>query len=576
MAQAQTQAQLQTVTSNGAGGEQAAGAQGGTGFIDRFEAFSRTRAFRQIMSLLGLAAIGAVIAGMLLWSQKPSMVPLYGELASADAAEVVQALQQTTIPFEIDQATGMVTVPRSHVHEARMKLAAQGLPNSNPLGFEMLQKDQRLGTSQFVQTKRYNHALEVELARSIGKLRPVEKSRVHLALPKQSVFVRDRANPTASVLVHLHPGRSLGDGQVASIVHLVSSSIPHMTAEDVTVVDQAGNLLSNQLSAEGLALNEKQFEYQRRVEDAYAQRIQRLLAPLVGKGKVQASVSTEIDFSQREQTQESFDPKNGAIRSEQISERTTTGNQQAGGVPGALTNQPPGEGTVQPPEEGQEGAPVPQNSSKEATRNYELDRTVTHTQGARGEVERLTVAVILDDRTSVGENGEVQRTPLTDEELQEMRALVEQAVGYDAERGDRITVTNASFVEQETTVEPPATPLWEQAWVWDLAKKGLIGLVILYLFFAYIRPMLKRLSGQDEPAPESSQALEGPGGQQGGLAEDRLSLSHQERDEEAEEILRLAEQPSYEQKLTELRKMVDKDPDRITAVVKNWTSDANG
>ncbi len=583
---AEAQRQLQTVGAGaGEGGAAAGGAD--TGFFNRLEAFSRSQAFRQLSALVGLAAVAAVIGAMILWSQKPSMAPLYADLADQEAAEVTKALRQTGIPFEIDSATGQVMVPRDRVHEARMQLAGQGLPNSSggPLGLEFLQQEQALGTSQFMETKRYQHALEVELARSVTKLSPVEKSRVHLALPEESVFVRDRTPPSASVLVHLFPGRTLSDGQVAAIVHLVSSSIPHMTAEGVTVVDQQGRMLSN-TGADGLGLSDRQYDYQRKVEDDYASRIERLLTPVVGQGRVQASVSAKLDFSRREQTRESYGPEEGVVRSEQVSERQRRFTDVAGGVPGALSNQPPGAGTTQP-QDG-EGLSVedmeklaelpPANSQTDTTRNYEVDRTLSHVQSARGEVEKLTVAVVVDNKMVPNDEGVLEPQPLTETEIEELRQLVREAVGFDAERGDRITITNTPFVREEIEA-PPAEPIWKQDWIWNVAKQVLVGLVVIYLFFAYVRPLLKRAGGaggggraEEQPALEGAGGA-GPGGE--GLAEDRLSLGGQTQQppSEDEQILRLSEQPNYERKLTELRKMVDQDPKRLTSVIKKWAEE---
>lgn len=545
-------------------------------FLQQLELIGESRAFRQLGVMIALSAMIAIMVGVFLWSRGPSLVPLYGNLATQDAAEVAQALQALGTEFQLDQGSGMILVPPGKVHELRMALASQGLPASNPLGFEMLQQEQSLGTSQFMETARYNHALEIELARSIAKLRSVERARVHLALPKQSVFVRNRVNPTASVLVHLFPGRTLESGQVASIVHLVSSSIPHMTPGDVTVVDQQGRLLSGQDKDGRLELNEKQFDYQRRVEQNYVARIEELLRPLVGTGRVRAEVNADVDFSARESTRESFGPEQGRVRSETLAETETRFTDPSGGVPGALTNQPPAGGTTQPPtnlsvEEMERLAQLPGNVSRETLRNYELDRLLSHTKQATGVVSRLTVAVVLDDKVTVNEAGESERVPFAQEELTRIETLVKQAVGFNEARGDTVTVTNASFVETEPQMAE--IPLWQQPWLWDIAKQALIWLVLLILFLKFVRPMLKSLTGESKPregqaeaatATEAGRAL--PSAEE---VEETKGLTHEE-----EEELRLltSGEATYEKKVEHLRKLVVDDPDRFTSVIKNWVN----
>jgi len=383
-------------------------------WLEQVEAVTQSRSFRQLGALIGLAALISFAVGFVLWSGKGAsgMQPLYGRMAPQEAAQVADALRATGVKFELDQATGQIMVPADRLHELRLQLAGQGLPGS-PVGFDALHKEPSLGVSQFMENARYQNALENELANTIASLNPVDTARVHLALPKQSVFVRDRQPATASVVVKLYPGRALEPGQVSSIVNLVAASVPNMKPADVTVVDQSGRLLSEDIANAGVALNGRQFEYRRRVEQNYISRVEQLLLPLLGPGRVRAQVNAELDFSEREGTSERYGPNEGKVRSEQLADQVNNvGNGNLlGGVPGSLSNQPPGGGTTVPPggngigpqpllnpQQYMEMLRTPANTNKTQTRNYELDRDIQHTKVAPGELKRLTVAVVLDDR----------------------------------------------------------------------------------------------------------------------------------------------------------------------------------
>jgi len=305
------------------------------------QGFQGLPALRQIGLMVGLAASVALGVAVVLWSQKPNYTILYAGLGNKDAGEVVDALKKTGIAFEIDQNTGAVMVASGRVRDARMELAKDGLPEGNAFGFEMLQKDQGFGTSQFIETARYQRALEGELGRTISTLRNVESARIHLALPKRSVFLRERADPTASVMVNLNSGRSLDEGQVAAIVHLVSSGVPYMKPEKVTIVDQRGNLLSNGADSGKMAASSSHRAYTRKLEKTYTDRIRNLLGPIVGAGHIRATVNADLDFTATELTQENYNPDLPALRSEQTSEDITRDGAGASGIPGALSNQPP-------------------------------------------------------------------------------------------------------------------------------------------------------------------------------------------------------------------------------------------
>ncbi len=414
------------------------------------QGFQSLPAFRQIGLMMGLAASVALGVAVVLWSQNPNYTVLYANLGSKDAGQVVDALQKSGIQFKVDEATGAVMVESGKLQHARMELAKDGLPEGNAMGFELLEKEQGFGTSQFIETARFQRALEGELGRTIATLRNVDTARVHLAIPKRSVFLRDRSEPTASVMVDLYSGRSLDEEQVAAIVHLVSSSVPHLKPENVTVVDQGGKLLSNGAADKGMAQTSTQFAYNRKLETTYAERIRQLLEPIVGAGRVRASVNAELDFTVTERTQESFNPDLPALRSEQVSEDHSARSDVASGVPGALSNQPPEGAQLQQPGDpaarDNAASGVPQNSSKRSVRNYELDKTVSHTKLASGTVRRLSIAVVIDNKQALDANDEPLGKPWTAEDLERFTTLTKEAVGFNAARGDTLNIINSSFV----------------------------------------------------------------------------------------------------------------------------------
>jgi len=362
---------------------------------------------KPLLLLLGIAAAVAAGVGVVLWTKEPTYSLLYGNLGQQDAAEIVQALQTSGIPYKLD-GNGAITVPAEQVHDARLKLAGQGLPQADG-GFAVMSKDPGFGVSQFMEGARYQHALETELARTIANLQQVEAARVHLALPRQSAFVRDRRPPSASVLLQLKPGRRLAEEQTTAIVNLVASSIPELEASQVTVIDQQGRLLSSPELHDEFAARDKQLEIARDLEERYASRIEELLTPLVGAGRVRAQVVADVELSSTEEAREQYRPDSQIVRSEQTSEQTSRNGADSQGVPGALTNQPPTPGVALPPAaatpaqgaapgSAQSGkaqaskaagaqnaanaaaaptaAEPPDNTSRQSTRNYEIDRNV--------------------------------------------------------------------------------------------------------------------------------------------------------------------------------------------------------
>jgi flagellar M-ring protein FliF len=525
---------------------------------------------RPLALLIGIAAAVAAGVGIVLWTKEPNYSLLYGNLGQQDAAQIAQALDTQGIPYKLDGG-GAITVPSDRVHDARLKLAGQGLPEGDG-GFAVLSKDPGFGVSQFMEGARYQHALETELARTISNLQAIEGARVHLALPRQSAFVRDRRPPTASVFVQLKPGRRLESEQVTAIVNLVASSIPELEAEQVTVVDQQGRLLSAPEHDDELAAREKQLEIARGMEERYTHRIEELLAPLVGAGRVRAQVVADVELSSTEEAREQYRPDSQVVRSEQTSEEASRNGAGSAGVPGALTNQPPTPGTALPP--GATSAPAqaapaqggaqastttapavapPDNTSKQSTRNYEIDRTVAYTKQPAGRLKRLTVAVLVDNLRTTAEDGTVNETALTPEQLENMTKLVKDAVGFDQTRGDSVNVVNASFKGEAQPEDIPADeiPLWERPLVRDIAKL-LAGLVVLLvLVLSVLRPLVRSLLATPRVAympalPSGSAAESLPAGSGATTPLD------------------------YEGQIAQARGLVNQDPARVAQVVKTW------
>lgn len=530
---------------------------------------------RPLLVLLGIAAAVAAGVTVVLWSQGPNWGLLYGGLSPGDASDVAQALQSANLPYKVDAGSGGILVPQARISEARLKLAAQGLPAGDGAGLEMIRKDPGFGVSQFMETARYHHALEVELVRTITSLQAVEAARVHLAVPAQSAFVRSRREPSASVFLRLKAGRRLEPDQVSGIVHLVASSIPELEAEQVTVVDQNGHLLSAPKG--GAAAADAELEAARRLEETYTSRIEDLLAPLVGAHRVRAQVAVDLDAAASEEAREQYRPDSQIVRSEQLAEQTSQSPiAGVGGIPGALTNQPPPAGVALPP-----GAPTPSaqaaqsraaqpggeaasvaavaatlvggagNSSRQSTRNFEIDRTLSYTRQPPGRVRRVTVAVLVDHVKAPGPDGTAVSTPLTPEQLANVTQLVKDAVGFDASRGDSVNVVNASFLEPDEVPVASDVPMWQQPLLRDVARLLLGAVVLIVLLLLVVRPLLKSLvaPARGGPLQVGATLATAPGG--GAAAPAAIG---------------------YEQQLAQARGLVTQDPKRVAQVVRSWVN----
>lgn len=549
---------------------------------------------RQLGLMLGIALSVAIGVAVVLWAQEPSYARLYSEIGESDVAEILDVLSKENIKYKVEANSGSILVPTDQVNTIKLKLAAQGLPKSKSLGYELLDKDQGFGASKSVETMRFQRALEGEISRTIMSIQNVKSARVLLAIPPQSVFVRDRKKPSASVIVNLYQGRSLDKGQVESIIHLVASSVPQLEAEQVTVVDQKGQLLNSNDSAVAGNLTIKQFEYKKNIEEHLMKRIENILSPLVGGNGMRVQVTADVDFTETDRTQEMFNPDLPALRSEQTSEeQSTTSSTQ--GVPGALSNQPTPAGaaneTPVPTTTGTSAqsststATQPSSASKNATRNYELDKTITHTRLATGALRRLSVAVVVDDKHLPQSDGSVKGQPYSQEDINRFNELVKQAVGFDSSRGDQVTVTNVAF-RIDDTIEPlPAIPIWEQGWFLDLAKQGAALLAVLFLLFGVLRPTMRGLIARDivEKKAKVLAEAEVKAASIGGAVqfnEEGMPIAvpagHQPNvvfpnsAAEVQDMLLLDVPQSYEHRLEYVKRLVDDDSKVVAQVIKSW------
>ncbi len=521
---------------------------------------------RQMALMVSMAASIALLAVIVLWSTKPGYGVLFANMESREASEVMTTLQNMQVDFKLDENTGALLVASNRVRELRLKLAAEGYPRSSGRGLDILNEDPKFGTSQFLEVTRYQHALEAELVQSIMTINNVESARVHLALPKQSVFVRKRQKASASVLLNLYAGRSIDESQVIAISHMVASSIPNLEPEQVTIIDEKGQLLSKKNSGTQIGISEEQQNYIRTIEEGYIYRIVDLLTPVLGANRVRAQATVEVDFTETESTMESYNPDLPALRSEQTSEesRTTAG---AAGVPDALANQPPGAATVPEVVDGSatEGSGQPLNRSKHSTMNYELDRTISHTRNPMGQVKRLSIAVVIDHKLVPGEGGNLTREPRSAEEIKQITSLVRDAVGYSAQRGDSVNIINTPFeIAQSEEMVPPALEIWEESWFMDAVKMGLGAIAVMLFIFMVIRPTLKNLS----TPPGQEMLLAGAPGLpavSGAEAEPVMG--------DDGELIHIPTPGAYEENLQMVSKVVQDDPALVAQIVKNWLSE---
>jgi flagellar M-ring protein FliF len=542
----------------------------------------------------GIALAVGIMAAVFMWSMKTSDYRvLLSNYSDRDGGAIVAALAQMAVPYKFSEDGGTIMVPSGQVYDARLKLAAQGLPRGGNIGFELME-NQKMGTSQFIEQVNYQRAQEGELARTINAIGSVASSRVHLAIPKPSVFVREKQYPTASVMINLQSGRTLDMGQVNAIVHLVSSSIPELPAKNVTVVDQNGSLLSGKTSDSNdpNQLDPSQLKYVRDIQDNLNRRIESILTPLLGEGNVKAQVAAEVNFTRIEKATETYspnsNPEKNTIRSQKSNESTSS-DPVKGGIPGAASNQA-GANRDANAATPAGGANAATNAKRENIINYEVDKVISYTKEPVGGIKRLAVAVVVNLKSSSDEEGKTTQKPLTDEEKAQVTALIKEAVGFSQERGDTINLTNSEFKQAEK-VEIPEEAFWKPYANLSTAKTALqylVTAVILFLLYSKVlKPLMARMSNASvggsfafgsAGAGFASGAGAGAGANAGGNAE-KEEEEEEEVDEELDaEAKKIASDLSglgrnSGSDLKAVQKFGAQNPKAVAAVVKEWISE---
>ncbi len=547
--------------------------------------FGESQGGRNLLLMLGAAIVLAVMAGVWMWSQQPEYRVLFSNFSDRDGGAIVTQLQQMNVPYKFAEGGGAILVPAEQVHDTRLRIAAMGLPKGGNVGFELME-NQKLGVSQFLEQVNFQRALEGELARSIQSIGVVESARVHLAMPKASVFVRDQQKPTASVVLNLQTARPLSEQQVSAIVHLVASSVPELPPGNISVIDQNGNLLSDtSKAAKANGLDPTQLKYVQEIQQNIVRRIESIITPIVGPNNVRAEATADIDFSTSEQAAETYKPNSppnqSTMRSQQSSESqgSSTG---AGGVPGALSNQPAANATapINPAAPALPAAPgatptiatgataaAATPSQKESTVNYEVDKTVRYVQQPMGGVKRISVAVVVNFKQVIDKTGKVVATPLTEAERMQITDLAREAMGFNKDRGDTLNVVNTAFAGVPKEIFPEV-PIWKKPEMIQLAKelgKYLLGgIVLLYLFFGVLRPMLKKFN---TPAKKINAVVDDESEE----PETPEMLAAQN----AERATHAPAEPaglSYQDNLDLAKQLAKDDPKVVANIVKNWVS----
>lgn len=531
-----------------------------------------TPGLRTIILSVGAAITLAVMVGVWLWSQQPDYKVLFSNFNDRDGGAIVASLQQMNVPYKYSEGGSAILVPSNQVHDARLKLASQGLPKGGNVGFELME-NQKLGISQFLEQVNFQRALEGELARSIQAVSAVQTARVHLAIPKSNVFIREQQKPTASVLLNLYPGRTMDQQQVNAILHLVASSVPELSSKNVTIVDQNGNLLSDtSKQATNNNLDPSQLKYVQEYQQNIVKRIESIISPIVGPQNVRAEATADIDFSRSEQAAESYrpnsPPESSTMRSQQSSESYNKGS-NASGIPGALSNQPPAPSTapITAPAAANQSAAASSTglTQKDSTINYEVDKTIRYTQQPMGGVKRLSVAIVINYKSETDKSGKITSKALTEIEKTQISDLAKEAMGFNKERGDTLNLVNSPFAtpEKEAIVE---VPIWKQPDTIQMAKEIgrylVAGLILMYLFFGFLKPTLKKIMRKQT---------------------DREKREEKQHNKEMEEelgddsVVNLSESAAkqiteYEINMEMAKQLATSDPKIVANVIKTWVS----
>ena len=544
----------------------------------RFLGLPETQGTRVFLLATSAAAVIAVMVGIWMWTSTPDYRVLFANYNDRDGGAIVAALQQMNIPYKLSDAGSAILVPESMVHDARLKLATQGLPKGGNVGFELME-NQKMGISQFLEQVNFQRALEGELARSIETISAVQSARVHLAIPKDTVFVRDQQKPTASVVLNLYSSRLLDQQQVSAIIHLVASSVPDLPAQNVTIVDQSGNLLSDTSKQMGPnQLNPTQLKYVNEMQQDIVKRIESIISPIVGANNVRAEVTADVDFTHVEQAAETYKPNQtpdaASIRSMQSSESGNKSGANASGIPGSLSNQPPTNATAPivagAGANGTNAANAPLTpTSKESTINYEVDKTVKYTQLAMGGIKRLAVAVVVNFKSEKDKTGKQINRELNDAEKAQIISLAKEAMGYNQERGDSINMVNTQFINTER--ESVDVPLWKQPETIEFVKnvlKYIAGFaVILYLFFSFLKPLITKILERSKKQPFRASQFE-----KEAEDEDDASVVNITPQEPAQEEFQFKNAQAYEKDLEVARNLSKQDPKIVANVVKTWVN----
>lgn len=564
---------------------------------------------RQAGVLVGLAAAVALGLYVALWARQPEYSVLFADLQDRDMNQVIEALNSNKIPYRMDPGGGTVLVAAEQLADARMKLAGAGLPRGGAGGgFESMSDEQPFGTSQFLEQARYQHAIEGELSRSISHITNVRSARVHIALPKQSAFARSKRDPSASVIVDLYNGRQLERHQVAAIAQMVSASVAGMPVSQVTVIDQRGNLLTdNSEAGDALAVSAKRFEYSRTLKQSYIDRVEAILTPLVGADGVRAQVTADLDFTESQRSQESFNPDSPSVRSESSTEEERSGD-AASGIPGALSNQPAAAANAPEQTANAEGQPpgaagaeksatAAVNKRSQNTKNYELDHRVVVEKNHVGSIRRLSVAVVVrappipvapvgaeaaakdkkpaadEEAAAAPETAAATTATLSEAEITRMTNLVKEAIGFDAARGDSVSITSAQFLVPPLPEALPEPPIWQQPWVWNVAKQVAGGLFALFVLFGVIRPTVKSLISKPVTLTASGERIEAGALDANGLPalagpaamDGQMALTNQRAD--GNPLLASSE---IDPNIDSVKQFVSNDPRVAAQVIKGW------
>ena len=524
--------------------------------------------FRHLVGLFAMAASVALgIWAAFFWGHEPNYSVLITSMDEQEAGLIMDALQQNNITYKIDESSGALMVPSKELHSAKIKLAAQGLPKSTSGSLGGASDKSDFFISDSAEKERIKHKMELDIARTISSIDNVKSARVHIALPTRRLFVRDKRKPSAAVVVNLYGGRELSRGQVSAIAHMVSSSVPELALGDVTVVDQSGRLLTQGDNDTELGMSSSQFDYAKKVEQSYIQRIENILIPIVGADAIRAQVTADLDFTYSEQTQESFNPDNPVARSIDMVEESSTGN-LVGGAPGALSNSPPGSASA--PEKSakkddKSNSPKAAKSSRHETKNFELDKTISVTRFQMGRLKRLSAAVVINDMITRDENSAIIRTERSPEELQRITELVKKAIGFNLQRGDTVNVVNVAFTTPETPEPIPEPAFWEKPWVWDAAKQVTGIVILLIVALVVLKPAVKNFSKSLAPIihlPQNAALSEGEEGDMNSLpgASDTKRLEN-------------SSLSPFDRNMHTALDAVQNDPKLVAQVVKNWVAE---